>query len=85
MQEEHCCWKYQVQDDNLVMKYQCMKAPGLPCWVFSGRHTPGEGAIDNHFRALQLLVRNPKQRLPLKQVLEHPWIMGYAQDSPLHT
>ena len=35
--------------------------------------------------AVQLLVRNPKQRLPLKQVLEHPWIMGYAQDSPLQT
>ena len=31
----------------------------------------------------QLLVRNPKARLPLKQVLEHPWILGHAQGSPL--
>ena len=33
--------------------------------------------------SLQLLVRNPKARLPLKQVLEHPWILGHAQGSPL--
>ena len=32
---------------------------------------------------LQLLVRNPKQRLPLQQVLEHPWIVGHAQSSLL--
>lgn len=27
---------------------------------------------------VQLLVRDPRQRLPLKQVLEHPWIAGRA-------
>jgi aurora kinase len=34
---------------------------------------------------LQLLVCNPKERMPLAQVLEHPWIIGYAKGSPLST
>ena len=32
---------------------------------------------------LQLLKKDPKERLPLAQVLEHPWIMGFSKDSPL--
>ncbi|CAL8461899.1 g1430 [Coccomyxa elongata] len=31
----------------------------------------------------KLLKKDPKERLPLAQVLEHPWIMGYSKDSPL--
>ena len=30
------------------------------------------------FCSLQLLVRDPKQRLALEQVLQHPWIVGQA-------
>ena len=33
--------------------------------------------------SLQLLVRDPRQRLPLKQVLEHPWIAGHANSNAL--
>ena len=32
---------------------------------------------------VQLLVREPRQRLPLKQVLEHPWIAGHASSDAL--
>ncbi|CAL5222807.1 g5226 [Coccomyxa viridis] len=31
----------------------------------------------------KLLVRDPRQRLPLKQVLEHPWIAGHAGSDAL--
>ncbi|KAK9909085.1 hypothetical protein WJX75_006928 [Coccomyxa subellipsoidea] len=31
----------------------------------------------------KLLKKDPKERLPLVQVLEHPWIMGFSKDSPL--
>jgi len=33
--------------------------------------------------SLQLLVRDPRQRLPLKQVLEHPWIAGHTNSNAL--
>lgn len=29
---------------------------------------------------LQLLVKDPTQRLPLKQVIQHPWIIGYSEE-----
>lgn len=29
---------------------------------------------------LQLLVKDPTQRLPLKQVIQHPWIIGYTEE-----
>lgn len=32
---------------------------------------------------VQLLVRDPRQRLPLRQVLEHPWIAGQAGSAVL--
>ena len=32
---------------------------------------------------VQLLVRDPRQRLPLRQVLEHPWIAGQASSAVL--
>ena len=28
---------------------------------------------------LQLLVKDPTQRLPLKQVIQHPWIVGHNE------
>lgn len=27
---------------------------------------------------LQLLVKDPTQRLPLQQVIQHPWIVGHT-------
>ena len=40
--------------------------------------TDADGVI-----SAQLLVRDPRQRLPLKQVLEHPWIEGHASSDAL--
>lgn len=31
----------------------------------------------------QLLVKNPKDRMPLEQVLQHPWITGNADPAVL--
>ena len=28
---------------------------------------------------MQLLVKDPTQRLPLQQVIQHPWIVGHIE------
>ncbi len=35
------------------------------------------------FSCLQLLMKHPKERLELRNVLQHPWIIGNADPSVL--
>jgi hypothetical protein len=39
------------------------------------------GLIGRHLVVLQLLQKEPTQRLPLPQVLEHPWIVANAEQA----